>query len=349
VQVAGAVGVPLALLWDFSWESTIGVDLIWSPPHLAMMGSVVIAALGAAAQLNWHPRSGEVPLGPVAAPLGAWITLWGAIAFLTATLFDQWWQASYGLAAGLWPPPQLLKAAGFLAVTSGAWLTGDARSRFPWGASAVLALISVMTIPLLYANRQHSAAFFLAACGTYPLVLVAVAKSGSGRWPATRAALGYTLLLGTMVWLLPLFPGVPLVGPIYHPRDHFLPPPFPLLLLLPAFGLDWLLRQRPAREAARSGSSAAGEAGLAFFLIFTVAHWVFASFLLSPAADHWFFAGGGRHWPFFLQIVPGAETSFWPESDSDFTGLRALLAIALAIGCSWLGLQLGRGLSVLKR
>jgi len=118
---------------------------------------------------------------------------------------------------------------------------------------------------------------------------------------------------------------------------------------LPALALDGLLSPGAAQESARSGLRTAGEAGLAFFLIFTVAHWVFASFLLSPAADHWLFAGGGRHWPFFMQVVPGAETKFWPEPGSEFTGAKALLAALLATGSSWLGLQLGRGLSLLHR
>jgi hypothetical protein len=92
-----------------------------------------------------------------------------------------------------------------------------------------------------------------------------------------------------MVWLLPLLPGEPLVAPIYHPRDHLLPPPFPLLLLLPALAVDALLRAFPGRSQSPAGWGAAAEAGLAFGIVFLVAQWSFAQFLLSSAADNRFF------------------------------------------------------------
>ncbi|MEQ1862283.1 MAG: hypothetical protein ABMA13_20385 [Chthoniobacteraceae bacterium] len=325
-----AVGVPLSLLWDYSWESTIGVDLFWSPPHMATFLAVLLAALSALA-LAIRERATK--------PVGAWLALWGAVAFVTAVSFDLWWQASYGLAAGIWHPPQLLKAAAFFAITIGAWLCAP-RS----GAAAVLALIGVVTLPLTFANQQHSAPFFLAACATYPLILAAASASG-GRFAATRAALGYTLLVGAMVWLLPLFPASPLTGPIYHPRDHLLPPPFPLLLIAPALAVD-LLRARPARGG---DWIAAIEAGLAFFVVFTAVQWTFASFLLSPAADNRFFAGGGRQWPFFMQIHPSALTTFWKVPGEEFTLPRAVTAAALALLATRLGLALGRRMQPLHR
>ena len=44
----------------------------------------------------------------------------------------------------------------------------------------------------------------------------------------------YTLIFCATVWLLPLFPAKPQVAPIYNPLDHLMPPPFPLLLIVPA-------------------------------------------------------------------------------------------------------------------
>ena len=37
-----------------------------------------------------------------------------------------------------------------------------------------------------------------------------------------------------MMWILPLFAGRPLLGPIYVQVDRFLPPDPPLLLIVPA-------------------------------------------------------------------------------------------------------------------
>src|SRR5262245_957749 len=35
--------VPISLLWDFSWESTVGIDLFWSWPHVATYLAVAFA------------------------------------------------------------------------------------------------------------------------------------------------------------------------------------------------------------------------------------------------------------------------------------------------------------------
>jgi hypothetical protein len=38
------------------------------------------------------------------------------LAFGTALGFDRWWQSAYGLEAGIWHPPQWLKASSFFAL-----------------------------------------------------------------------------------------------------------------------------------------------------------------------------------------------------------------------------------------
>src|SRR5206468_1436636 len=117
-------------------------------------------------------RAGGVRLGKWHAPLGAWVALWGALAFLAAFFFDRWWQAGYGLAAGIWHPPQLLKAVAFFAVTIGVWLIGAGRCGaffFAMAGGVVLAMIGVVTLASNFANRQHSAPFYEIACGMYPI------------------------------------------------------------------------------------------------------------------------------------------------------------------------------------
>jgi hypothetical protein len=331
---SAAVAVPGTLLWDYAWESTIGIDRVWSPPHVGIYAAVTLAALAATLCAGRGLRLGKVRL-----PLGAWIILWGAVAYVGAVFFDQWWQLSYGLAAGIWHPPQLLKATAFFAIATGTWHTlREQPIASVVAGGVVLALISVVTLPWTMANRQHSASFYQIAAGTYPAMLVALAVAGHVRLPATLAACAYTLLVGAAVWLLPLVPGEPLTAPVYHPRTTLLPPPFPLLLIVPAFVLDILLRVLPAR---RTGWTAAIEAGLAFCLAFGVAHWVFAPFLLSPAADGWFFAGGGRHWPFFLQITPSSQTTFWDVPGEEMNTARSFLTIAYAIVSARLGFWVG--------
>lgn len=349
-----AAGIPLSLLWDFSWEGTVGIDRVWAAPHTANYLAIALAGL---AGLLGISRAGEgIRLGKWSAPLGSWVALWGALAFVTAFLFDRWWQAGYGLAAGIWHPPQLLKAVAFFAVVCGAWFAaaGALEQRgggwsFSAAGGVVLAMIGVVVLAGSFANLQHSAPFYEVACATYPLVLGALAVAGQARWSATLGALTYMALWGAMVWVLPLIPGAPLVAPIYNPRDHLLPPPFPLLLIAPALAIDALLRVFPGRAPRSAGIGAAVETGLAFVVVFVAGQWVFAQFLLSPAADNWFFAGGGRHWPFFLQITPEARATFWRTAGDGLTPLRLVFATVLAIVAAGLGLTLGTWMKALRR
>ena len=51
-------------------------------------------------------------------------------------------------------------------------------------------------------------------------------------------------------------------------------------------------------------------AGCVLFLLLALVQWTFAAFLLTPAADNWFSAGGGKIWPFFINIEAPARTMF---------------------------------------
>jgi hypothetical protein len=352
ILVLAAAAVPASLAWDFSWESTIGIDRVWAPPHVATYLMMALAALASLALLSARPDAG-LRIGRHYLPLGAGVTLWGSAAFTVGIVFDRWWQSAYGLAAGIWHPPQMLTASGFIAVIAGAWLCGmrwqqrgGASVAFLVAGGSLLAIITTLSFAGIYANRQHSAPFYLLACGTYPIVLVALSIAGKSRFSASLGALHYTAVLAALVWLLPLVAGSPQVAPIYHPRTTLLPPPFPLLLVAPAIALDVLLRFSPGR---RSGWGAAAEAGIAFWLIFGVAQWIFAAFLLSPAADSWVFAGGGRHWPFFLRIEPATQTIFWNVPGQEMNLTPTLAAAGLAVVAARIGLEIGTWLKRMQR
>ena len=166
----GALAVPLTLIWDFSWESTIGVDSFLGPPHAANYAAVALACAAALRMAQVATRDGSgIALGPVRAPLGAWLALWGGLALVAALLFDRWWQASYGLAAGIWHPPQIAKALAYFALVAGAWVHVLGRQHDTRGAlaaalacGALLTLIAVVTLPQSFANRQHSGALLRA-------------------------------------------------------------------------------------------------------------------------------------------------------------------------------------------
>ena len=357
--LVAAVGVPSSLLWDFSWESTVGIDLAWAPPHLATYLSVLLGGAVAMALIFSNSARGfGVLVGKFRAPIGAWVIVWGAVAFGAAMLFDRWWQSSYGLAAGIWHPPQILKASAFFAILAGAWIfvaSAQNRSRgagafaFSAAAGVLLAMMSVATITLAYPNRQHSAAFYQLTCALYPLVIAAVASAGRLRFPATAAALVHLAMMCLAIWVLQLVPAKPLVAPIYNALDHLMPPPFPLLLAAPALALDALLRWFPGREQRFQDWRRAGECGLAFFAIFIVVQWQFAQFLLTPAADNWFFAGGGMHWPFFLKIDPRSRVAFWKMGNDEFTLARGFAAAGFALLSTRAGLWLGSWMKRVQR
>lgn len=357
-----AAAIPLSLLWDFSWESTVGIDNVWAAPHVANYLALGLAAVAAAALLRPVNSPGQfgVRLGPWRGPLGGWIVAWGTLAFLAALLFDRWWMSSYGLAAGIWHPPQLLKAVAFFAVAMGTWLVAlrqqSAAVAVQKGhglASTVagglmMALITVVSLPLVYPNRQHSASFYHVACATYPLVLIALVTSGPSRWSATMASLIYMALLLAPIWVLPLVAAQPQVAPVYSPRTSLLPPPFPLLLVIPALGLDvWRMFSGPAGN--RRLWLQAGVMGVLFFVLFAMTQWTFAEFLLTDFADNWFFAGGGKHWPFFLKIDPEARTMFWERRTDVFNFKSGAVALALAILAAFIGLWIGKAMTRLKQ
>jgi hypothetical protein len=362
-----SAGIPLSLLWDFSWENTVGVDLVWSAPHTANYLAVALAGLTALAFVlattrRIAARANGVRLGGFHAPLGVWLSVWGALAFMTAVLFDRWWQSSYGMSAGIWHPPQILKAVAFFAVATGAWLFGlnhqnqprGERTRggglaFVIGGGVVLALITVATLTLVYPNRQHAATFYEVGCGTYPIVLVALAKVGTLDRPATVASAVYMLIVCSMVWLLPLFPARPQVPPIYNPLDHLMPPPFPLLLIAPAVALDMLLRMIPSPALRSRPWLQAVAAGLVFFVVFSATQWLFAEFLLDDQADNWFFAGGGRHWPFFLKIDQPSRVAFWTFDKDPVNLTSAVVAAGLAVIASRIGLWIGAWMTRMRR
>ncbi|HXZ84876.1 MAG TPA: hypothetical protein VEI82_05250, partial [Myxococcota bacterium] len=161
--------------------------------------------------------------------------------------------------------------------------------------------------------------------------------------------LAYMVLVGLMVWVLPLFPGSPEAGPVYNPRQHLLPPPFPLLLVVPALAIDGVVRFAPGRAQRGRIVGEAIEAGAAFFGLFALVQWSFSSFLLSERANDWFFAGGGHEWPFFLRIDPSARNAFWHGVSPALDGVSATLAALLAIAASGAGLWLGNALAEPRR
>src|SRR5213592_2139208 len=129
VAVAGLACLPIGLLWDISHHSTIGRDTFWTPAHiLIQLGGIVPALLFAAIALKttFHgtqqARDASVSFWGLRAPLGVWVTIWGALAMLTSSPFDDWWHNTYGLDVKIVSPPHAVLGLGMLVVAIGVLL-----------------------------------------------------------------------------------------------------------------------------------------------------------------------------------------------------------------------------------
>jgi hypothetical protein len=144
-----------------------------------------------------------------------------------------------------------------------------------------------------------------------PLWLIVAARVSRIKWGATLTSLIYLTIRLAMVWILPLFPAEPKLAPIYNPITHMAPPPFPLLLVVPALGID-LLMQRAGRERGFwRDTGLAIFLGYAFFFLLLAVQWPFSDFLLSKAARNAFFAGNAM-WGYPDRLGAWC-TQFWKE------------------------------------
>src|SRR5439155_20949660 len=106
-------------------------------------------------------------------------------------------------------------------------------------ALGVLVVMAVSRlIEFSFANQRISHTFYLVSPTTFPLCLLGLAWASKFGWGATWIALVYMTILALTAWVLLLFPGHPRLGPIYNPVTHFVPMPFPLLLVVPALAID---------------------------------------------------------------------------------------------------------------
>ena len=356
VLLLAAAGVVSGLLWDISWDASFGRDSFWAPPHVLMNLSCVLgwcAALGIAARATYRGEPAAVRLGILRAPIGGGFILWGGLATLASGALDRWWSRAYGLATSSWPPPQVLFTAGVGAMLIGVLVcaASDRNRRRPHArfvllaAALLLAFSTIATGQYSLPNLQRTALFYAVSCAVYPGLLVAMGQATP--WGATRTALLYMTMIGAAIWILPLLPAEPLVGPVYQHIERMIPPRFPLLLVVPAVALDALGRLRPGNRL-RSDVLVAALLGIAFAATFIAVQWPFAAFLLSPASDNRFFAGGGRYWPVYAN-VGDERTLFWGQEESPLTMAALLECTGLAIATASFGMAAGRWMGRLRR
>ena len=127
--VAALACLPIGLLWDISHHSSIGRDTFWTPAHIVIQFGGIVPALlflviacKTTFRGTTQERACSVALWGARAPLGVWVTLWGALAMMTSAPFDDWWHNAYGLDVKIASPPHSVLGLGMFAVGMGVLL-----------------------------------------------------------------------------------------------------------------------------------------------------------------------------------------------------------------------------------
>jgi len=150
-----------------------------------------------------------------------------------------------------------------------------------------------------------------------------------------------------MIWLLQLFPATPKLAPVFNPVTRMVPPPFPLLLVVPALAVD-LLIQRPGGRGERTRRDwvLSVLAGVAFLAALFVTQWFFAEFLLAPAAGN--FVTGADQWDYSSRLGPW-RYQFWRIQTDLVTARQLVIAAILAAVSVRLGLWWGNWMARVRR
>lgn len=352
--------------WDISWHISIGRDTFWTPAHMAVYLAGVLAGIASGYAIltttfgsSAEARETSVSIWGFRGPLGCFIAAWGGIAMLTSAPFDNWWHNAYGLDVKIVSLPHSMLGAGEFMIGFGVLLLASAHANRASGAYrrkldllllyiggimiAGSALFSLESTPMEF---MHGSAFYRAAAEAFPLVLIAISRVSISRWPATAMSAIYTVLFLAALWIFPLFPAAPKLGPVYQHITHMVPLWFPVLLIVPAFTLD-LLRLKMGE---RWGSwKSAVVAGCVFTGAFVVAQWPFADFLISSAARNRIFGTiyFGYADPANLRYNP-YEFAHLDQTQAAFALGMVVALVASIIFCS-LGMALGNWMRKVQR
>ncbi len=294
------------LIWDICWHMSIGRDGLFSPPHLVIYLGAVVSGLFSGYEILrntfWGSpieKSKSVKIwGFFYSSLGQLFCVWGALAMLTSAPFDDWWHNTYGLDVTILSPPHTVLALGIIGIQFGAMISvislknqnklffNDNLEKkkninrilfwlFSLSAGFLLTMWYTLLSEELGIRNTHKSDFYVMACIAFPIFLMALGKAVKNKWTITAVTAIYSLLLLLTLWIIPLFPAEPKLGPILNHIDHYQGFQFPLLLIVPAFFAD-ILRNR---FAYLNDWKLSLILGAAFLLTFFAAQWFAGTFL----------------------------------------------------------------------
>jgi len=144
-----------------------------------------------------------------------------------------------------------------------------------------------------------------------------------------------------MILVLPLFRAQPLLGPIYVQVDRFMPPDFPVLIIVPAICIDLVMR----RVRGRSDWTLAAVVAAVFMVSFVAVQWPFADFLMSTWARNFVFISDRMQY----SIPPEMQARWYHLNPPDNLAIGLPVALALAFVSARLGLWWGNWMARVQR
>jgi hypothetical protein len=353
--VLGATSILVGILWDISWHRTIGRDTFWTPAHMAVYFGGTLAGLSCGARVLWDSfgRSDDargtdgVRLWRFfTGPIGGWFCIWGAFAMLTSAPFDDWWHNAYGLDVEILSPPHVVLLIGIAGILIGAQaMAASAQNRagesslyssiFIVSSGVLVTMAAVAVTEYTFPVRSHQGIFYIVTGGVFPAILVAAGRASRVRWPATLTALVYTVIMAAQVWILPLIPGTPLLGPIGHDVTRMVPLSFPILLIAPGIAIDLILR----RMADRNAWLTSVVIGVCFVAALAVVQWPFGALQATELGRSAFFGGSHDSYQAPAEYLVGPRDmwtdgpTIWPTiiSMSTWAVLAATLSARLGL------------------
>lgn len=362
--------IATGLLWDISWHMTVGRDGLLSPPHMVIyLGAVISGVFSGVKVLKnsfWASKEEKAEnikfWGIFHGSLGAMFCIWGAFAMLTSAPFDDWWHNTYGLDVKILSPPHALLGLGMIMIQFGAMISvistqnrmkskmdDQTKTHLQWlfalSSGFLLVMVYTLTSEYFNPNSMHQVFPYQVAAIVFPLFIVSVAFASPFKFAATKMAVIYMLTMAGMVWLLPLFSAEPLLSPVLNHVDRFQPYHFPMLLVIPALAVDFVMMK--FRD--KNKWILAAMLAVAFLIFFIPTQWYFSEFLLTEQARGWVF--GRFSLPYFVNPDGNYRYLFYPGSvDSIFNmGIGLLYALVIGILSSRIALAWGNWMSQVKR
>ena len=364
-MAAAATAASIGSYWDISWHRSIGTDSFRTPSHLIIYLCGILAAIACGYQIftntfrkSTYPKGTTVRMWGFRGPTGILMAAWGCVAIFTSVPFGNWWSDAYGLDVKIMSPPHVLLIAGLLAIQMGALVLLMAHVNRAEGdqppmliamclyvGSMILIMFMVTITEFIFRPYMHQPVMYRIVSLAAPAIMAGLARAAARNWAATFVAAGYSVFYLSMLWILPLFPARPRLGPVFTNVNHMIPLEFPLLLIVPAIILDLLYLKIKRLNIWLLGLIT----GAVFLAVFMPAQWQFASFLQSPEARNWFF---GAHY-FDFKTYPDslyALHKFIGQGTLDREFDKGVsIALICAIVGAWAGLAWGDWVRRIRR